>query len=180
MLLNYGAGEDSWESFGLQRRPNQSILKEINPEYSLEGPLLKLQYFGLLMQRADLLEKGLVLEKIESKRRTAENEMVKYHHWLNEHEFEQTLRDSQGQRSLAFCSQWGCEESDTTCWLNNITQNYQSESDSLAPGGQMFAHLTMRIGRFWDQALSNSGYPSTSLWLVVLSSFILYYSGCFT
>ena len=37
MLLNYGAGEDSWESFVLQRRPNHSILKEINPEYSLEG-----------------------------------------------------------------------------------------------------------------------------------------------
>ena len=82
MLLNYGAGEDSWESFGLQRRPNHSILKEINPEYSLERLMLKLQlqYFGHLIQTADLLEKGLVLEKIESKRRTAENEMVKYHH----------------------------------------------------------------------------------------------------
>ena len=51
------------------RRSNQSILKEINPEDSLEGLLLKLQYFGHLMWRADSLEKALMLEKIEGKRR---------------------------------------------------------------------------------------------------------------
>ena len=54
-----------------RRRSNQSILKEINPEYSLEGLMLKLklQYFGHLMQKADLLEKTLILGKIEGKRR---------------------------------------------------------------------------------------------------------------
>ena len=53
------------------RRSNQSILKEISPEYSLEGLMLKLklQYFGYLMQTADSLEKTLMLEKIEGKRR---------------------------------------------------------------------------------------------------------------
>ena len=53
------------------RRSNQSILKEINPEYSLKGLLLKLklQYFGYLMQRADSLERTLMLGKIESRRR---------------------------------------------------------------------------------------------------------------
>ena len=51
------------------RRSNQSILKEINPEYSLEGLMLKLQYFGHLMARADSLEKTLILGKIEGKRR---------------------------------------------------------------------------------------------------------------
>ena len=52
------------------RRSNQSILREINPEYSLEGLMLelKLQYFGHLMQRADLLEKTLMLRKIEGQR----------------------------------------------------------------------------------------------------------------
>ena len=52
------------------KRLNQSILKEINPEYSLEGLMLKLklQYFGYLMQRTDSLEKTLILGKIESKR----------------------------------------------------------------------------------------------------------------
>ena len=47
---------------------NQSILKEVNPEYSLEGLMLKLQYFGHLMRRADSLEKALMLGKIEGKR----------------------------------------------------------------------------------------------------------------
>ena len=50
-------------------RSNQSILKEINPEYSLEGLMLKLQYFGHLMQRADLLEKIMKLGKAEGRRR---------------------------------------------------------------------------------------------------------------
>ena len=61
MLLNCGVGEDSRES----------ILKEINPEYSLEGLMLKLnlQYFCHLMQRADSLEKTLILGKIEGRRR---------------------------------------------------------------------------------------------------------------
>ena len=51
------------------RRSNQSILKEINPEYSLEGLMLKLQYFGHLMQRANSLEKTLMLADTEGKRR---------------------------------------------------------------------------------------------------------------
>ena len=53
------------------RRSNQSVLKEINPEYSLEGLILKLklQYFGYLIQRADSLEKTLMLGKIEGRRR---------------------------------------------------------------------------------------------------------------
>ena len=67
MLLNCGVGEDSGESLGL----NQSNLKEISPECSLEGLMLKLklQYFGHLMRRADLSEKTLMLGKIEGGRR---------------------------------------------------------------------------------------------------------------
>ena len=63
MLLNCGVGEDSWESLGDSRRSNQSILKEVSPGCSLEGLMLKLklQYFGHLMQRADSLEKTLML-----------------------------------------------------------------------------------------------------------------------
>ena len=61
------------------RRSNQSILKEISPEYSLEGLTLKLQYFGHPMQRADSLEKTLMLEKIEGKRRRGWQRM----RWLN-------------------------------------------------------------------------------------------------
>ena len=65
------------------RRWNQSILKEINPEYSLEGLMLKLklQYFGHLMQRADSLEKTLMLGKTEQKEKgVTKNEMVGWHH----------------------------------------------------------------------------------------------------
>ena len=63
------------------RRSNQSILKEINPEYSLEGPMLKLkhQYFGHLMQRGDSLEKTLTLRKTEDKRRRGQQRM----RWLD-------------------------------------------------------------------------------------------------
>ena len=57
------------------RRSNQSILKEINPEYSLEGQMLKLQYFGHLMGRANSLEKTLRLEKIEGRRRRERQKM---------------------------------------------------------------------------------------------------------
>ena len=68
MLLNYGAEEDlrvSWTT----RRSNQSILKEVKSEYSLEGLMLKLklQYFGHLMQRTDCLEKILILGKFEGR-----------------------------------------------------------------------------------------------------------------
>ena len=59
------------------RRSNQSMLKEINPEYSLEGLMLKpkLQYFGHMMRRADSLEKTLMLEKIEGRRRRGPQRM---------------------------------------------------------------------------------------------------------
>ena len=81
MLLNCDVGEDSWRRllkslgrllrFG-SRRSNQSILKEISPEYPLEGLMLKLkfQYFSHLMQTTDSFEKTLMLEKIEGGRRS--------------------------------------------------------------------------------------------------------------
>ena len=62
--------EKTWESLGLQGdQLNQSVLKEINPEYSLEGLMLKHQYFGHLMRRANSLEKTLMLGKVEDRRR---------------------------------------------------------------------------------------------------------------
>ena len=83
-------------------RSNQSILKEINPEYSLEGLMLKLnlQYFGYPMQRADSLEKTLMLGKIQGRRRrgqTTEGKMVGWHHQLNGHEIEQAVSVGDGQ-----------------------------------------------------------------------------------
>ena len=89
------------------RRSNQSILKDINPEYSLEGLMLKLklQYFGHLMGRTDSLDKTVMLGKIEDRRRRGwQNEMVGWHHWLYGYEFEQAPGVDDGQGSLMCCS----------------------------------------------------------------------------
>ena len=107
-----------------ERKSDQSILKEINHVYSLEGLMLKLklQYFGHLVQRADSLEKNSDAGKNWRQEKGAmEDEMVGWHHWLNGDEFEQDLGDSEGQGDLVCCSQWGRKESDTTEWLNTNT-----------------------------------------------------------
>ena len=105
------------------RTPNQSVLKEINPEYSLDGLMLKLklQYFGSLMQRAELLEKILMLEKIEGRR--GEKQGMR---WMS------TISDSMDMHLSklpgiikdrkawhAACSPWGCKELDTADRLNS-------------------------------------------------------------
>ena len=100
------------------RRSNQSIWKEISPEHSLEGLMLrlKLQYFGHLMWRTTLLEETLMLGKDwrQEEKGTTEDEMVRWHHWLYGHEFEQALGVGDGQGGLACCSPWGCKGLDTT------------------------------------------------------------------
>ena len=104
------------------RKSNQSILKEINPENSLEGLMLKLklQYFGHLMRRTNSLEKTLMLGKIEGGRRRGrqEDEVVGWHHRLDGHEFEQAPGAGDGLGSLVCCSPWGHKESDKTEQLN--------------------------------------------------------------
>ena len=94
------------------RRYNKSILKDISPEYSLEGLMLKLklQYFG------HSLEKTLMLGKIEGgeEKGTTEDEMVGWHHQLDGHELEQALGVGDGQGGPVCCGPWGRKESDTT------------------------------------------------------------------
>ena len=79
---------------------------------------LKLQYFGPLMQRTDSLEK--MLGKFEGRRKKGmtEDEMVRWHHRLDGHEFEQALGVGDGQGSLACCSPWDCKELDMTEQVN--------------------------------------------------------------
>ena len=110
------------------RRSNQSILKEIGPEYSLEGLMLKLklQHFGHLMQRTDSLEKTLMLGKIEGRRRRGWQRM----RWLD------GITDSMDMSLstlwelvmekviLECCSPWGCKKSDMTEWLNWTELNW--------------------------------------------------------
>ena len=103
------------------RGANQSILKEISPECSLEGLMLKLklQYFGHLMRRADSLEKTVMLGKIEGgRRRGRQDEMVGWHHRLYGHGFGWTLGAGDGQGGLVCCSSWGHKESDRTEQVN--------------------------------------------------------------
>ena len=98
---------------------NQSILKKINPEYSLEGLTLKLklQHFGHLMRRANSLEKTLMLGKTAGRgeeKGVTKDEIVGWHLRFKGHEFEQTPGDNEGQGSLAHCSSWGHKASNTT------------------------------------------------------------------
>ena len=113
MLLNCGVGEEKEEDLGVPwtaRRCSQSILMEISPEYSLEGLMLKLklQYFGHLMQRTNLLEKTLMLGKIEGRRRRGQQRI----RWLD------GITDSvdmslpgggSGQGGLVCCGSWGSQ-----------------------------------------------------------------------
>ena len=102
------------------RKSNQFILKEINPENSLERLTLKLklQHFGHLIWRADSLDAG---KDWRQQKGMAENEMGRWHHWLNGHEFEQVPGDGEGQVSLACC----------TLWDHRVRHNWVTEKNSL-------------------------------------------------
>ena len=102
------------------KKSNQSILNEINSEYSLEGLILKLklQEFGHLMWKADSLEKTLTLRKIEGRRRSWQRLRWLQYARLNGYKFEQTRGDGGGQSSLVCCSPWGHKEPDRTEQLN--------------------------------------------------------------
>ena len=95
------------------KRSNQSILREINPEYSREGlmPKLKLQYFGHLMQKADSLKKTLMLGKIEGRRRGRQR--MRWWDGITD-SMDMSLRKLQEiVKDREACSLWGCRESDT-------------------------------------------------------------------
>ena len=117
-------------------RSNQSILKDINPDYSLEGLMmkLKLQYAGHLMWRADSLEKTLMLGKIEGRREGDDrDEMDGWHHWLNGREFKQASGDGEGQGSLACCSPW--VHKGGVIWVTDISPgNLDSSLCFIQPG----------------------------------------------
>ena len=117
--------EKTLESPWTARRSNQSILKEISPEYSLEGLMLKLklQYFGVDVKNW-LIGKDPVAGKDwrQEEKEMTEGEMVGWHHQLDGHEFEQTSRVGNGQGSLVCYSPWG--HKNQTCLSNWFELNF--------------------------------------------------------
>ena len=117
-----------WASW-TARRSNQSILKEINLEYSLEGLMrkLKLQYIGLLMQRADSLEETLMLGKIEGGRRRGWQRMRGLDGITTQWTWVWVLGVGDGQGSQACCNPWCRKESDMTEQLNKNNPRLDQE-----------------------------------------------------
>ena len=108
------------------RRSNQSILKEISPECSLEGMMLKLNETPILWSphvKSWRIGKDPDAGRDwgQEEKGTTEDEMAGWHHWLDGHEFEWTPGVGDGQGGLACCYSWGRKESDTTKRLNWMT-----------------------------------------------------------
>ena len=104
------------------KKSNQSMLREINHEYSLEGLMLKLkpvftQYDAHRWLIGKVPDAGK--DRGQKEKRVSEHEVAGWHYWCNEHELGQAPGDGEGQRSLECCSPWGRKGSDTTGWLNN-------------------------------------------------------------
>ena len=134
------------------RRSNQSILWEINSEYSLEELMLKmkLQYFAHLIHTDDSLEKSLMLGEIKGRR--GHQRM----RWLDGipdamNENVGKLGDGEGQGGLVCCNSWGCKESDKTGWLNNSNNN----SDNAKPDHSFIHSTFLWVSTMW-QALSRT------------------------
>ena len=110
------------------RRSNQSILKEINPEYSLEGLMLKLKFQSTVWPpdaKSQLVRMDRCWERLKAGGEGDNRGRAGWMASLNGHEFEQAPGDGGGQGSPACCSPWGHKESDTTERLNNNTLGTQ-------------------------------------------------------
>ena len=109
------------------KESNQSILKEISPEYSLEGLMLKLklQYFGHLMQRADSFEKTLMLGKIKGRRRRKQRMrwLDGITNFIDISLFEQASGVGDGQGNLSCCSPWSCRVGHN--WATKLNSAYE-------------------------------------------------------
>ena len=127
------------------RRSNQPILKEVSPEYSLEGPMLKLQYFGHLIQRTDSFEKTLMLGKIGDRRRRRRQrmEMAQWHHRLNGHKSEYQRTDTLNRWRRLLRVPWTARKSNQSI-LQEINPEYSLERLMLKLKLQYFDNLMQR------------------------------------
>ena len=152
--LNCGAGEDSQESL-IARRSNQSILKEINPEYSLEGLMLKLKlcYFGHLIQKANSLEKTLMLRKTEGRRKRGQ----------------QSMRPLDGSRLLRELVK------DREAWcaaVHGVIKGQVWLSDWTTTAIRMHPHILSQFSRVWLHEALDYSPPASSIlaWVAMPSS----------
>ena len=133
------------------RRSNQSNLKEITPEYSLEGLMLKLQYFGHLMGRTDSLEKTLMLGKIGGRRRRGQQRMK----WLDGITDSIDMNLSKFRELVMGWSLWGHKELDTTEWLNwTMSRNWKLKGKVIT-----ITELGSELGFSWltDELMMGGG-----------------------
>ena len=133
------------------RRSNQSNLKEITPEYSLEGLMLKLQYFGHLMGRTDSLEKTLMLGKIGGRRRRGRQRM----RWLDGITDSIDMNLSKFRELVMGWSLWGHKELDTTEWLNwTMSRNWKLKGKVIT-----ITELGSELGFSWltDELMMGGG-----------------------
>ena len=130
-----------------ERRSNQSFLKEINFEYSLEGLIVKLRllYFWLPDMKNRLIGKGPDPGKswVQEEKGVVEDVIVGYHHQFNGHEFEQTPGESEGQRSLACCSPWVAK---SQTQLSNWSDLIWSEHSGKLSSNYSFSKKTKLFG----------------------------------
>ena len=145
MLLNCGVGEDSWESLGLKPvnpKGNQFWIFIGRTDAEAETPIFwPPDVKNWLIWKAPDAGK----DWRQKEKRVAKNEMVRYHHWFNGHEFEQTLGDSEGQGSLTCCSLW--------TWLSNWKTTFCAGGNEAEMTTSYFRHnkvnQLLKNGRFW-------------------------------
>ena len=161
------------------RRSNQSILKEINSEYSLEGLMLKLkvQYFATWCEEPTHWRRPGCWKRLKAREEGAtEDEMVGWHHQFNGQEFEQALGVGDGQGSLVCCSPWGSKESDTTEPLNWLSWGLviiipplRAAVPNLIAPGTGFMQYNLSTDQWWGrwfQDDSSTCYLLCTLFLV--------------
>ena len=137
MLLNCGAGEDSLESLGqqgdqtslLQRKSTLNIYWSTEAE--AEVPIL---WLSDVKSRLTGKDPDAGKDWGQEEEGVTEDEMIRWHHRLNQHEFEQTQGDGEGWGNLACCSPWDCKEADTIKWLSNNTTVVSRTASSCVRG----------------------------------------------